>query len=132
DERFVWRVTRVVDEALGPATAAVVERGAEFLRNEVMTRPPPRFSLARGDWLPKHLLIGRAAIVGVIDWELAGPASPAFDPAMWEVSARRPPADAPPCCAAGTCASRSESDSRLSAPANRSAPSCVPSSRDNP
>lgn len=27
------------------------------------------------------------AIVGVIDWEFAGPASPAFDLARWEVSA---------------------------------------------
>ena len=53
-----------------------------------MTRPAPRLSLAHGDWLPKHLLIDDGgAIVGVIDWEFAGPASPAFDLAHWEVSA---------------------------------------------
>ena len=37
--------------------------------------------------MPKHLLIDDGAIVGVIDWEFAGPASPAYDFAMWEVSA---------------------------------------------
>ena len=40
--------------------------------------------------MPKHLLIGDGAIVGVIDWEFAGPASPALDFAMWEVSAGDP------------------------------------------
>ena len=87
DERFVARVVRVVHQALGPAAAAVVERGADLLRDEVMTRPAPGLSLAHGDWLPKHLLIDDGAIVSVIDWELAGPASPAFDLARWEVSA---------------------------------------------
>src|ERR687884_1140115 len=87
DERFVGRLARVVDQALGPAAAAVVELGADLLRQEVLTRPAPRLSLAHGDWLPKHLLIDDDAIVGVIDWERAGPASPAFDFAMWEVSA---------------------------------------------
>ena len=87
DERFVARVARVAREALGPAAAAVVERGADLLRDEVTTRPAPRLSLAHGDWLPKHLLIDDGAIVGVIDWEFAGPASPAFDLARWEVSA---------------------------------------------
>jgi aminoglycoside phosphotransferase (APT) family kinase protein len=86
DERFVGRVARVVDQAFGPAAAAVVERGADLLRKEVMTRPASRLSLAHGDWVPKHLLIDDGAIVGVIDWEFAGPASPAFDFAMWEVS----------------------------------------------
>ena len=90
DELVVGRVARVVDQALGPAAAAVVERGADLLREEVMTRPAPRLSLAHGDWLPKHLLIDDGAIVGVIDWERAGPASPAFDFAMWEVSAGDP------------------------------------------
>ena len=87
DERFIARVARVADEAFGSAAAAVVERGADLLREEVMTRPAPRLSLAHGDWLPKHLLIDDGAIVGVIDWERAGPASPAFDLARWEVSA---------------------------------------------
>lgn len=88
DERFVARVVGVADQALGPAAAAVVARGTEFLRDEVMTRSAPRRSLAHGDWLPKHFLIDdEGAIGGVIDWEFAGPASPAFDLAHWEVSA---------------------------------------------
>jgi aminoglycoside phosphotransferase (APT) family kinase protein len=87
DERFIARVARIADEAFGSAAAAVVERGADLLRAEVTTRPAPRLSLAHGDWLPKHLLIDDGAIVGVIDWEGAGPASPAFDLARWEVSA---------------------------------------------
>src|SRR6266480_1778393 len=87
DERFVARVVRVARQALGPAAAAVVERGADLLRDEVMTRPAPRLSLTHGDWLPKHLLIDDGAIVSVIDWEFAGPASPAFDLARWAVSA---------------------------------------------
>jgi aminoglycoside phosphotransferase (APT) family kinase protein len=90
DARFVRRVTRIVDQAFGPAAAAVIEQGADLLRTEVMTRPAPKLSLAHGDWLPKHLLIADGAIAGVIDWELAGPASPAYDFAMWEVSAGEP------------------------------------------
>jgi len=90
DERFVARCARVADQAFGPAAAAVVERGADLLREEVMTRPAPRLSLTHSDWLPKHLLIDDGAIVGVIDWERAGPASPAFDLARWEVSAGDP------------------------------------------
>jgi aminoglycoside phosphotransferase (APT) family kinase protein len=88
DERFVARVVGVAHEALGPTAATVVERGAARLRDEVMTCPAPRLSLAHGDFLPKHLLIDDGgAIVSVIDWELAGPGSPAFDLAHWEVSA---------------------------------------------
>ena len=87
DERFIARVARVADQAFGPAAAAAVERGADLLREQVMTRPAPSLSLAHGDWLPKHLLIDDGTIVGVIDWEFAGPASPAFDLARWEVSA---------------------------------------------
>ena len=87
---FVGRVTRVVDQAFGPAAAAVVGGGADLLREAVMSRPAPRVALVHGDWVPKHLLIGDGAIVGVIDWEFAGPASPAFDFAMWEVSAGDP------------------------------------------
>ena len=59
-----------------PTTGCEIERGAARLRKEVMTRPAPRLALAHGDWLPKHLLIDAGAIAGVIDWELAGPASP--------------------------------------------------------
>jgi len=80
DEGFVDRVVRVADQAL-------VERGADLLRDEVMSRPAPDLWLAHADWLPKHLLIDDGAIVGVIDWEFAGPASPARDLARWEVSA---------------------------------------------
>jgi aminoglycoside phosphotransferase (APT) family kinase protein len=87
DERVVARLARVVHQEFGPAAAAVVERGADLLREQVTTRPAPRLSLAHGDWMPKHLLIDDEAIVGVLDWELAGPASPAFDLARWEVSA---------------------------------------------
>jgi aminoglycoside phosphotransferase (APT) family kinase protein len=87
DEDTIARAGRTADRAHGPAAAAVVERGAGLLRDEVTTRPPPRLSLVHGDWLPKHLLVDDGAIVGVIDWEFAGPASPAFDLARWEVSA---------------------------------------------
>lgn len=88
DEHVVARVIDVADQALGPAAAAIVGRGTEFLRTQVTTRPAPSRSLAHGDWLPKHLLIDDAgAIVNVIDWEFAGPASPAFDLAHWEVAA---------------------------------------------
>ena len=87
DDAVVARAMRAAQETQGPVAAAVVERGADLLRDEVMTRPAPRLALAHGDWLPKHLLVGDGAIVGVIDWEFAGPAPPAFDIARWEVSA---------------------------------------------
>jgi aminoglycoside phosphotransferase (APT) family kinase protein len=87
DARSVARVARIVEQVLGPSAAAVVELGAEFLRRELAARPAPSLALAHGDWLPKHMLIDDGAIVGVIDWERAGPASPAFDLARWEVSA---------------------------------------------
>lgn len=90
EERVVARVARIVHEALGPAAAAVVERGADVLREKLMTRPSPPVRLAHGDFLPKNLLVEDGAIVGVIDWEFAGPASPAFDLARWEVSAGDP------------------------------------------
>ncbi len=90
EECVVARVARIVHEALGPAAAALVERGADVLREAVMTRPSPPVGLAHGDFLPKNLLVDDGAIVGVIDWEFAGPASPAFDLARWEVSAGDP------------------------------------------
>jgi aminoglycoside phosphotransferase (APT) family kinase protein len=90
-EPVVARLVHIVGEVLGEAAAAVVEQGADFLRAEVMAHPPPPLhSLAQGDFLPKNLLIDDGAIVGVIDWEFAGPASPAFDLARWEVSAGHP------------------------------------------
>lgn len=90
DDAAVDRVVRIVDEALGWEAATVVEQGAEFLREEVETRPAPPLSLAQGDFLPKNLLVDAGAIVGVIDWEFAGPAPAAFDLARWEVSAGAP------------------------------------------
>ena len=87
DERSLARGARIVEQTLGPSAASIVERGAEFLRRELAARPAPSLVLAQGDWVPKHLLIDDGAIVGVIDWEFAGPASPAYDFAMWEVSA---------------------------------------------
>jgi aminoglycoside phosphotransferase (APT) family kinase protein len=90
DDTEAARAARIVHEALGPAAAAVVERGAGLLREQVSARPAPTPSLAQGDFLPKNLLIDDGAIVGVIDWEFAGPASPAFDFARWEVSAGDP------------------------------------------
>jgi aminoglycoside phosphotransferase (APT) family kinase protein len=90
EERAVARIARIVGDAFGPAAAAVVQRGADFLRREVTTRPAPPLSLAQGDFLPKNLLIHEGTVVGVIDWEFAGPASPAFDLARWEVSAGDP------------------------------------------
>jgi aminoglycoside phosphotransferase (APT) family kinase protein len=40
--------------------------------------------------MPKNLLVHGGVIVGVLDWEFSGPASPAFDLARWEVSAGDP------------------------------------------
>lgn len=87
DEDLVARAVRVAHEALGSAAAVVVERGAHLLRDDVVSRPSPRLGLSHADWLPKHLLIDDGVIVGVIDWEFAGPAPPARDLARWEVSA---------------------------------------------
>ena len=87
DERSLARGERIVEQTLGPSAASVVERGAEFLRRELAARPAPSLVLAQGDWVPKHLLIDDGAIVGVIDWERAGPAPAAFDLAMWETFA---------------------------------------------
>ncbi|MFN8633507.1 MAG: aminoglycoside phosphotransferase family protein [Chloroflexota bacterium] len=87
DEQSLARGERIVEQTLGPSATSVVQRGAEFVRREVAARPAPSQVLVHGDWMPQHLLIRDRAIVGVIDWELAGPASPAYDFAMWEVSA---------------------------------------------
>jgi len=90
EEDAVARIARTVGQALGPAAAEVVRRGADFLRREATTRPASPFALAQGDFLPKNLLIHDGTIAGVIDWEFAGPAPPAFDLARWEVSAGDP------------------------------------------
>jgi len=90
EEGEITRVARIAREVLSPAAAAVVERGADFLRQEVTTRAAPPFSLAHGDFCPKNLLIHDGTVVGIIDWEFAGPASPAYDFAQWEVDAGDP------------------------------------------
>jgi aminoglycoside phosphotransferase (APT) family kinase protein len=87
DEASVARAVGVAAQQLGPAAAEVVQRGAELLRANMTTHPAPQLSLAHGDWLPKHLFVDDRVIVGVIDWEFAGPAPPARDLARWEVSA---------------------------------------------
>lgn len=87
DDTFIARVVHVADQALGPAAAEIVAKGAELVRGKVSTRPSPGLSLVHGDWLPKHFLIDDGALAGVIDWEFAGPASPAYDFAHWEVAA---------------------------------------------
>jgi aminoglycoside phosphotransferase (APT) family kinase protein len=87
EEREVARVARIVREALSPTEAAVVERGADFLRQEVTTRAAPPVSLVHGDFCPKNLLIHDGTVVGIIDWEFAGRTSPAYDFAQWEVDA---------------------------------------------
>src|SRR5262245_20983171 len=78
---------RGIRHELQPPDERFLARGAAFLRRELAARPAPSLALAHSDWLPKHLLIDDGTIVGVIDWERAGPASPAFDLARWEVSA---------------------------------------------
>ena len=90
EDTVVARVERIVDEALGADAARVVEHGAELLREVVRSRPASTLALAQGDFLPKNLLVDNAAIVGVIDWEFAGPAPAAFDLARWEVSSGAP------------------------------------------
>lgn len=90
DERLVATVARVVEEMLGSTASEVVGRGVDFVREVIATHPAPPGSLAQGDFLPKNLLVHESAIVGVIDWEFAGPASPAFDLARWDVSAGEP------------------------------------------
>lgn len=87
---MVARAAEAAYRVVGPEGARVVERGAARLERLVPALPPARLALAHGDWMPKHLMVDGGAIVGVIDWEFAGPASPAFDLARWEVSAGAP------------------------------------------
>ncbi len=88
DARALARGERIVAQTLGPSAASVVARGAAFLRRELAALPAPAgVVLVHSDWLPKHQLIDDGAIVGVIDWERAGPAPAAFDLAMWETFA---------------------------------------------
>jgi hypothetical protein len=87
-------VTRARPTGIGEPDAwvmasEVIERGADFLREEVTIRPAPPLSLAQGDFLPKNLLIHDEAIVGV-------------DLGRWEVSAGAPCTIAQTWCTAST------------------------------
>lgn len=93
EERDVETIARTVAQTLDSAAAAVLERGADLLRQEIASRHVVPFVLAQGDFMPGNLLIHEGEIVGVIDWEFAGPAPPAFDVGRWDVSARTPFAD---------------------------------------
>lgn len=90
EEREVARVAGIARKTLSPAAAEVVERGADFLRNELTTRAAPPVSLVHGDFCPKNLLIHDGAVLGFIDWEFAGRTSPSYDFAQWEVDAHEP------------------------------------------
>lgn len=90
DGHQITRIGRFVAEHVDPAAVMIIERGADFLRRQVASGPTARPALAQGDFLPKNLLVHEAKIVGVLDWEFAGPASPAFDLARWVVSAGDP------------------------------------------
>jgi aminoglycoside phosphotransferase (APT) family kinase protein len=90
EEHEVTRVAQIVRELFGQTDAAVVERGAVFLRRELATRATPPVSLVHGDFCPKNLLIHDGAVVGFIDWEFAGAAPAAYDFAQWEVDAGAP------------------------------------------
>ncbi|WP_238151490.1 phosphotransferase family protein [Kribbella sindirgiensis] len=87
EEREVTRVAGIVSERLNPAAAAVVERGADYLREEITTRAAPPTTLVHGDFCPKNLLIHNGTVAGIIDWEFAGRTSPAYDFAQWELDA---------------------------------------------
>ncbi|WP_375431832.1 phosphotransferase family protein [uncultured Friedmanniella sp.] len=90
ESHTVAAVSRSLGETFGPAAAATVERGADFLCEAIAVGVPSLSALGQGDFLPKNLLVDEGAIVGVLDWEFAGPASPAFDLARWEVTAGEP------------------------------------------
>jgi aminoglycoside phosphotransferase (APT) family kinase protein len=90
DEREVTRVASIVRETISPEAAAVVERGADFLRQELTSRAAPPVSLVHGDFCPKNLLVHDGTVAGIIDWEFAGRTSPAYDFAQWEVDAGDP------------------------------------------
>jgi len=90
DERDVARAAGIVADRVGRQSATVVERGADFLRQQLTTRSRPPVRLVHGDFCPKNILIHNGAIVGFIDWEFAGPAPQAYDFAQWEVDAGHP------------------------------------------
>lgn len=85
----IERVRRLVEGEFGPGAARLIEPAAELVRDAAQRRTPARV-LAHGDFLPKNLLVHQGRISGVLDWEFAGPASPAHDLARWQVSAGSP------------------------------------------
>jgi len=89
EEAAMARAVVTVEHEVGAAGVGILERGADFLRR-VAGRPVGSPPLAQGDFMPKNLVVDHGSIVGVIDWEFAGPAPPAFDLARWEVSAGEP------------------------------------------
>lgn len=89
-EDAVARAVHTARQASGQAAVAAVERGVALLGERIKSGAPRVVRLAHGDFLPKHLMIDNGAIVGVIDWEFAGLASPAFDIGRWDVSAGEP------------------------------------------
>lgn len=70
----------------GAKALAIVEQGITMLAAIAEASSAPAM-LGHGDWLPKHVMIDAGEISGLIDWEFAGPAAPAFDLAHWEVAA---------------------------------------------
>ncbi len=87
----IGRAAKAARRAIGPTADSLVERGAEVLTETLDTASRPVSMLTHGDWLPKHLFVDdHHAIVGVIDWEFAGPAPIERELARWEVAARAP------------------------------------------
>lgn len=84
------RAVETAEREVGPLAVRTVERGADALRRTLAAGAEPERRLAQGDFMPKNLVVDDGAIVAVLDWEFAGPASPAFDLARWEVSAGGP------------------------------------------
>lgn len=96
------RAVDTVEREMGASGVAVVERGPGLLATVMGERPARAHVLVHGDFLPKNLVVRDGRVVGVIDWEFAGSAPPAFDLARWEVSAGDPWHEWSTCCAPGT------------------------------
>ena len=89
DEAEVARAEVAVARVVGPGAVRSLRRGLGLVADAAGT-PPPMTCLAHGDFLPKNLVVDAGRVVAVIDWELAGPATPAHDLGRWEVSAGVP------------------------------------------
>lgn len=90
DEASMARVVQTVTRVVGASEVAVVERGVDVLHRAVAGPPVRSSAFVQGDFMPNNLVVDDGMIVGVIDWEFAGSAPPAFDFARWEVSAGDP------------------------------------------